>query len=153
MKNETLNGSLPKRNLIVEITASLLLIFFVHSFITSYLHIKSLKNLLAFYTLSTGEVAWAIVVTETIISILLFTPRTRNLGLVFSLLFAITGLFITVRNPYIPHDFGGFVNYISPKQQYLLYVLLGLLSIIGIVGSKIKTIQLRRGLTPSIKHN
>lgn len=153
MKNATLSGNAPKRNLIFEIIASLLLIYFVHSFITTYLHIVSLKNLLAFYTLNTTEVAWAIVITETIIAILLFTPQTRNLGLVFSLLFAITGLFITVRNPHIPHDFGGFVNYISPKKQYLLYVLLGLLSIIGIVSSKLKTIQIRKSLILSIKHN
>ena len=133
MKDASLSGSMPKRNLYVEIIASLLIIFFAHTATTSYIQIESLKNLLAFYTLNRSEVAWTMISTELIIAILLLFPRTRKIGLFFTLLFGLTALIITIQTPHYPHDFGGIVNSITRKQKYAFYAALTLISIIGII--------------------
>lgn len=133
MKNKTLNGSLPKRNLIVEIIASLLLIFFVHTLISSYIQLQSLKNLLGFYTKNTTELAWIIIVVELVTITLLFFPKTRILGFILVLLCTTCALFIVFKRPSYPHDFGGIMNQLTRKQQPFFYSLLVTLTIIGLI--------------------
>jgi hypothetical protein len=128
-----LSGGMPRRNIYVEIIASLLLIFFVHTLISSYIQLQSLKNLLAFYTINTTTVAWLMIITELVITVLLFIPRTRMLGFIFVLLSSIFALYIIFKRPHLPHDFGGIMNALSRKQQPVFYSLLLALPIIGVI--------------------
>lgn len=138
MKQKTLPGKMPKRNLPVEIIASLLLVFFVHSIISNYIQLQSLKNLLAFYTRNPSTVAWLIIIIESIIAALLFMPRTRVIGFITVLIAALYAGYIQFSHPHYPHDFGGIINSLTKKQQYALYGLLCLLSITGLVLSVLK---------------
>lgn len=138
MKQKTLPGKMPKRNLPVEIIASLLLVFFVHSIISNYIQLQSLKNLLAFYTRNTTTVAWLVILAETIIAALLFMPRTRVIGFVCVLIAALYTGYVQFSHPHFPHDFGGIINSLARKQRYALYGLLCLLSITGVVLSVLK---------------
>jgi len=134
MKNTTLSGtSLPKRKLFADIFSSLLLIFFVHTGISTYVNISSLESLLGvFYTRHATEIAWIIIVTEFLIAIFLFIPKTRIAALTLTILFALTAIVTIIRTPHFPHDFGGVANDISHGQRLLLYAVITILAIIGI---------------------
>lgn len=137
MKNVTLGGNPPKRNLTVEITASLLLIFFVHSVISlcNYYGFVSFKNFLAFYAKNQTTVAISVILIEGIISALLFFRRTRAIGFIGSLLAILFAGSLIFVYPHKPHDFGGIFNHISYWQKWLLIVIVALLSILGIFKS------------------
>lgn len=138
MNNIALSSSKPKRKFIVEIIASLLLLFFVHSCIITYIQLENLKNMLAFYTVHTSIVACIVIVFESLIALLLFLPRTRSVGLALALLFAITAIITMLLRPYYPHDFGGIVNDISRRQRYLLYGLIAFFSLTGMIIAVLK---------------
>lgn len=138
MKLNTLSGKMPRRNLFVEIIAALLLLFFVHSVISNYIQLQSLKNLLAFYTRNTATVAWLMITAETMIALLLFLPKTRKLGFIAVLLAALFTGYLQLSKPYYPHDFGGIINYLAKNQQYGLYSLLILLSLTGLLFTVIR---------------
>ena len=134
MKNKTLSGTnLPKRNLIVEIIASLLILFIVHTLVSTVIQFQSLKNMLAFYTLKINLVAWVIVLTEGILASLLFIFRTRIIGLILTSLVATMVIILIIRTPHYPHDFGGIMNSISAKLRYILYGIIAILGVIGIM--------------------
>jgi len=138
MKNSTLSGKMPKQNLFVEIIASLLLIFFVHTLISSYIQLQSLKNLLGFYTSNTSVVAWTIIIVEFITFLLLLIPRTRLFGFLITIFCSIFAGYLVVSNPHLPHDFGGIINFLPWKIQFLLCSLLSILSGVGIFLMKVK---------------
>ena len=134
MKNITLSGnSLPKQKLFADIFSSLLLIFFIHTTISTYVNFSTLESLLGFYTSHTLTVAWIIIIVEFLISLLLLIPQTRTVGLVLSILFALTAIFTIVRTPHYPHDFGGMLNDISRTQKFLAYGCIILVAILGII--------------------
>ena len=132
MKNTTLSGNKPKRNLIVEIISGLLLIFFIHTIFYNFLNIQSLKNLLGFYTRNTSEIAWVIIISETLIALLLFLPQTRLLGFFAVILISIFAGYIVIKYSFFPHHFGGILNHLSKTQHILFYSLLILMAITGI---------------------
>ena len=132
MKIVTLGG-MPKRKFIFEIIAGLLLAFFVYTLVSSYIQLQSLKNLLAFYTKYTSEVAWMMIISELIISIILFVPRTRYIGLILVMLYSSYGFYIVITHFHYPHDFGGVLNRISTTQQLVLFCLLFVLALFGII--------------------
>lgn len=121
-----------KRNTIVDIIAALLLIFFLHTLITTYFELQSLKNMLAFYTTNRIFFAWTIVLTEGVIAICLFVPRTRILGFILTLLYSTILVTVIVRTPGFPHDFGGFIGDMPTSIQYYFYGLLPILAIVGL---------------------
>lgn len=133
MKNVSLSGGMPKRNVYIELIASVLLVFYIHTLISSYIQLQSLKNLLAFYTKYTTNVAWVMIISEFIISVLLFIPRTRHLGFIFVLLFSGFGFSVVVTHSHYPHDFGGILNYRSPRQHLIFYSLLFILALSGLI--------------------
>jgi hypothetical protein len=131
MKRSTLSGNSPKRNLIAEIIASLLMIFFVHTLISTYVNLQSLKNMLPFYTSHKNAVAWTIVSTEAMIILLLFFPKTRLIGLAVVLLVSLFAGYIVIQFSYNPHHFGGILNKFSDTQHILFYSLLAGMAIAG----------------------
>lgn len=132
MKNRTLPDNKPKRNMIIEIISSLLLVFFIHSIIYNFINLQSLKNLLGFYTRNKSETAWLIVITETLIALLLFLPQTRLLGFFSVLFISIFAGYIVIKFSFFPHHFGGILNNFSKTQHILFYSLLILMAITGI---------------------
>jgi hypothetical protein len=137
MKDVMLSGNAPKRNLIVEISASLLLLFYVHSIISlcSYYGFVSFENLLAFYTHNKTAVAISIIIIEGVISVFLFFRRTRIIGFIGALISITFAGIIIIYFPHKPHDFGGVFNIISYWQKWILIALLAILSILGIIKS------------------
>jgi uncharacterized membrane protein len=131
MKNTTLSGKIPKRNILIEIISALLLIFFVHTLISSYIQLQSLKNLLAFYTENTTVIAWTILITEIITVALIFFPRTRLIGFIAAFLMTTFAGIIILRYPHYPHDFGGIFNSMSRNQKWVLIISVALLSVAG----------------------
>jgi uncharacterized membrane protein YphA (DoxX/SURF4 family) len=121
-----------KRKTILEIISALLILFFLHSSISNYIRLQSLKNLLGFYTIDTTGIAWTIVVVESIIALLLFIPRTRLVGLVAVLFFTLYAGYTVARTPHFPHNFGGILDNLSSWQHILIYGLLTSLAIAGI---------------------
>lgn len=137
MKNVSLSGEMPRRNIVIEIIAATLLLFYVHSIISlsTYYGFVSFKNLLAFYTHNRATVAISIIIIEGIISALLFFRRSRFFGFIGSLFaIAFAGIMILLY-PHKPHDFGGVFNYISYWQKWLLIAAIAILSILGVLKS------------------
>ncbi len=128
-----------KKSKLVEVISALLLLFYVHSVISIYVQLQSLKNMLAFYTVHTSLVAWSFVIIETAIVLLLFFARTRTLGFVLSTLFAIALMVATQLTPGYPHDYGGLFNIISTKLKWALLALITVLSLAGVVLGYSKT--------------
>jgi hypothetical protein len=122
-----------KKSTTLEVIASLLIFFFAYTALSSYYNMASLRNLLAFYTAHTTQVAWLMVATEVALALLLLFRKTRLVGLVASLcLLLYAGSFWFEYRSY-PHDFGGVFNELSYKQQLTLLSILLLLSVTGIV--------------------
>ncbi len=121
-----------KRKTIVEIISALLTVFFLHGAITNYIQLQSLKNLLAFYTFNTTEIAWVIIIAEAAIGLLLSIPKLRIVGLVAVPLFALYAGYTVLRTLHFPHNFGGILNNLSTKQHILIYVSLGISAMAGI---------------------
>lgn len=120
-----------KRTTIVEIIASLLLIFFVHTAISTFINLQSLKNLLAFYASNFSVVAWIVLIIEGIVLSLIFVPKTRSAGFLAVILCVSYAVYQVFSKPHFPHDFGGIINNISHTQQLVLYSILLTLSVTG----------------------
>jgi hypothetical protein len=122
-----------KKNVTVEIISALLLVFYVHSVISNYVQLQSLKNMLAFYTVHTSMVAWVIVLVEFVIAVLLFIPRTKSVGLLISSVFVITIAVVIFRSPHYPHAFGGLLNHINDQQRLILGILMLIAGVIALL--------------------
>lgn len=120
-----------KKNTIVEVIAALLLVFYVHSVISIYVQLQSLKNMLAFYTPHTSLFAWGFVIVELLIVIAIFLPKTRAVGFLLSAAFAITLITTTRLTPGYPHDFGGVINVLSTNLKLVLLIVITILSLLG----------------------
>lgn len=140
-----------KKNTIVEVIAALLLVFYVHSVVNIYIQFNGLRSVLSFYTPYALHLTWVILLTEFLIALLLFIPRTRLIGLLMSSLFSLVIIVTIFWSPHNPHDFGGVLNGISEKQKLYLATLL---FILGITAFSIKVIERRtkrnKESTPSI---
>jgi|GEM_PF-1343417 len=121
-----------KKNAIAEVVSALLLVFYVHSVISTYVQLQSLKNMLAFYALNTSLFAWGIVVVELLIAALIFGPRSRLIGFVLSAIFAITLITTIELTAGYPHDFGGVINMLSTTPKLLLLIVIAILSFLGV---------------------
>lgn len=132
MKTKASLSSSQKRLQLPEIISLLLLVFFVHTSVAIYIQFQSLIHMLVFYTNHTTVFAWIIFITNIIIAILLFIPRTRFIGLISAAFFAISGIITMVLTPHNPHDFGGVINELPTKQRYILYSIIALIAIINI---------------------
>lgn len=115
----------------MEITAALLLIFYVHSVISNYVQLQSLKNMLAFYTTQTSLVAWGIVLVELATAVLLFIPKVRTVGFSLSAVLAVSLIIMILSTSRYPHDFGGVINELPNDGRIIL---LGVIAIVSLAG-------------------
>lgn len=151
MKNKILSGKSTPENIYTEIIASLLLIFFVHTLVSSFIQLQSVKNMLAFYTRNNTLLAWLIIIAEAIVAVLIFFPRTRLTGFTAAwVVISFAGAAILLY-PHYPHDFGGLFNTITRKQKWILIASVIILSTAGITIKVLKQRQLRRD-TDSTHH-
>src|SRR5688572_28141287 len=110
-----------KRSLYSQLSSAILLIFFLHSSLSSLLQMRSLRNMLAFYTPNTAGFAWGIIIIEFIIAALLFLPKTRKIGLISAIIATIYAGYVLLTNPHSPHDFGGILSFRSDREHIFIY--------------------------------
>jgi hypothetical protein len=144
MNKSTLSGKQPPKNIYNEMIVVILLIFWVHTLVSNFIQLQSLKNLLAFYTLNMALVAWLILIAKTIVIALIFFQRTRLPGFFAALLLIFFAGIVIIRYPHYPHNFGGFFNNISRSQQWILITSISILSVIGIITTVLQGRQFRK---------
>jgi len=151
MKNMTLSGAMPKRNvigrfvevnrkMIVEVISALFILLFLYTAINKTSHIQSTVNVIKrapVISLFPVTMAWAIVVIEYITSLLLFLPKTRKAGLYTSLGLMISfTLFIgymMVFIPKLPCSCGGIISKLTWNQHLVFNILLSMLALTAVL--------------------
>lgn len=83
-----------------------------------------------------ATLAWAVPAVELIISVLLFFPKTRLVGMygAFTLMFAFTAYiaFILTFSPYVPCSCGGILNSMGWTEHLIFNAVFTILALIGI---------------------
>jgi hypothetical protein len=151
MKNATLSGSMPKRNVIgrfvennrkaiVEVIAALFILLFLYTGISKSIVIDKTVNVINITPVLKQfafETAWAIVILEYIAAALLFIPTTKKAGLYLSLslMMGFTGYIIYMMSfvPDLPCSCGGVVSNLTWHNHLYFNLSFIILSIIGLV--------------------
>lgn len=139
-KQVTFFKSITERGIILfDIITALFILLFLYTAINKFIAIKDLKIVLKDYPLIGGlseVIAWALPITEIAISALLFTPRTKLLGLYCSLilmsLFTLYLVYMLIYAPKLPCTCGGMLRKLSWSQHLIFNSIFILLAIIGI---------------------
>jgi hypothetical protein len=150
MKNATLSGSTTKRNgfinfvlakraMIVEVISALFILLFVYTAINKFLALNDLKYVLKHFPLIGGfpqVIAWGLPISESIIALLLFIPRTKLSGLYGSLAMMTAFTFylgyMLVSTPKLPCTCGGMLQKLSWPQHLIFNIFFVLLAIVAI---------------------
>ena len=129
-----------KRNLIIEVISSLLILLFVYTAISKLLDHTAFKTVLSKSPLiasKAGIVALALPITEALVSVLLFIPRTRIWGFYGSLaLMSVFTLYLAYMinfTPKLPCSCGGVLKQMTWNQHLLFNIFFLALSAIGLV--------------------
>jgi uncharacterized membrane protein YphA (DoxX/SURF4 family) len=151
MKQSTLSGEMPrrsnllnfliqKRNIIIEIVSALFVLLFLYTAITKSFEIDKTVNVIKktpFIASYAEPIAWVVVLTEYIVSIMLFMPRTRKTGLYFALgLMTTFTLYIGYMKlfiPKLPCSCGGVISKLTWNQHLLFNLLFIFLAITAIL--------------------
>lgn len=151
MKNVTLSGSMPERNVIgrfveknrrtiVEVISALFILLFLYTALSKSYEITNtvvvLKYTRIFKPVAT-EFAWGVVIIEYIVTGLLFIPRTKKIGLYASLILMLTFTVYIISMlafiPNLPCSCGGIISKMTWKQHLffnLAFILLALAAIL-----------------------
>jgi hypothetical protein len=151
MKNVALSGGMMKRNTIsrfafgnknkiIEVISALFVLLFLYTSLSKLFDYDTFTWALKKSPLI-GNVAsilaWGIPSLELIISLLLFIPRTRILGLfgsfILMTIFTIYIAYMLVFTPNLPCSCGGVIKHMSWKQHLLFNISFTLVSLIGII--------------------
>jgi putative oxidoreductase len=129
-----------KRNLIIEIISSLLILLFMYTALSKLLDFNIFKAVLEQSPLignKAAVVALALPITELIISLLLLVPRTRLQGFYASgiLMTAFTLYlgYMIVFTPRLPCNCGGVLKQMTWNQHLVFNIFFLLLSLTGVV--------------------
>jgi putative oxidoreductase len=129
-----------KKNLIIEIISGLLILLFVYTAVSKLLDYTAFKNTLSKSPLMDGKaglVALALPITEILVSVLLFIPRTRLWGFyssaalmsVFTLYLAYMINFV----PKLPCSCGGVLKQMTWNQHLWFNIFFLAISVAGLV--------------------
>lgn len=126
--------------IIIEIISSLLILLFVYTGINKLISINTLKSVLKDYPLI-GNIpwlfAWALPITELIVALLLFLPRTRLWGLYASLVllssFSLYLSYMLIFTSKLPCTCGGMLEKLTWPQHFIVNMFFILLSLAGIL--------------------
>ncbi|HEX7905437.1 MAG TPA: MauE/DoxX family redox-associated membrane protein [Chitinophagaceae bacterium] len=143
-----------RRQLVIEIISSLLILLFVYTSISKLMDYTSFKSVLSKSPLigSMGAiVALALPITEALVSVLLFFPRTRLWGL-YSALALMTGFTVYLAymiffTPNLPCSCGGVLKQMTWRQHLVFNTFFLLLSLVGVV---LQRKQMRRGVEAEV---
>lgn len=138
-----------KRNTIIEVIASLLVLLFIYAALSKLFDYKNFRTQLSrspFLTNFSGMTAWMLPMGELlVVGALLFKP-TRWIGLYASLflmtMFSVYIYLMLNYSSYIPCSCGGILSKMGWKDHFLFNLLFVVLSIAGIwLESRRKTVQ------------
>jgi uncharacterized membrane protein YphA (DoxX/SURF4 family) len=128
-----------KRNQLVEIIAALFILLFVYTATSKFLEFKGFKAVLSMSPLigkMAPFVAWALPLSEILIAMLLFFPRTRRKGLWASLaiMLLFTGYlgYMIYFTPTRPCNCGGVLRQMTWKQHLIFNAFFTLLAVTGL---------------------
>ena len=129
-----------KRNLIIEIISSLLILLFVYTAISKLLDYNNFKTVLSRSPLIGSKatiVALALPITEALVSVLLFIPRTRLWGFYGSVtLMSVFTLYLGYMinfTPKLPCSCGGVLKQLNWNQHLVFNIFFLALSVTGLV--------------------
>ena len=129
-----------KKRTTIEIIAILFVTLFLYTGISKWMDYYVFKEQIALSPLLAPiaqGVAILLPATEIIVSVILFIPRTRQIGLYasFILMILFTGYIIYVLNynPQLPCTCGGFIQALSWHQHLVLNIVLIILSLRAII--------------------
>jgi len=129
-----------KRNLIIEIISSLLILLFLYTALSKLLDYTAFKNVLSKSPLIGGKaaiVALALPITEGLIASLLFFPRWRLRGLWGSFaamtIFTLYLAYMIIFEPKLPCSCGGVLKQMTWNQHLLFNIFFLLVSLTGVV--------------------
>lgn len=133
-----------KRNAIVEVISALFILLFAYTAFSKWMDSQNFIAVLAQSPLigSTLAVsaAWSVIISELIICVLLFIPRTRLIGLYSSfILIAIFTLYIGYMiafAPKLPCHCGGVISQMTWPQHLAFNIVFTLLALTGIILAK-----------------
>jgi len=135
----TSNFVIKRRNTIIEIVSALFILLFAYTGINKLISIDTLQFVLKDYPLIGGFpnlVAWGLPVTELIVVLFLFIPRTRKIGLYCSLVlmsfFTLYLIYMLIFTPNKPCTCGGMLQQLSWTQHLIFngaFILLALLAL------------------------
>jgi len=143
-----------KRNLTIEIISSLLILLFVYTAISKLFDYTAFKNVLSRSPLiasKAGIVALALPITEGLVSLLLFVPRTRLWGFYGSVaimsVFTLYLAYMINFTPKLPCSCGGVLKQMTWNQHLIFNIFFLALSIAGLV---LERKRLRRKAEPEL---
>jgi putative oxidoreductase len=145
-----------KRNILTEIIAALFILLFMYTATSKFLEFSSFRTVLHMSPLigdTASVVAWGLPLTEIVISLLLFFPRTRRKGLwaslvIMTLFTAYIGYMIYF-TPTRPCNCGGVLQQMTWKQHLIFNIFFTLLAGIGLWWDKRKIRPANPGVTYS----
>lgn len=135
-----------KRSIIVEIISALFILLFFYTALSKSFEINNtvyvLERTPLFSSLAVPG-AWTIVITEYIVAILLFFPRTKKAGLYGSLLlmggFTLYIVYMMLVIPDLPCTCGGVISKMTWSQHLIFNIFFTLLALTGILLLRKKT--------------
>lgn len=129
-----------RRKLAIEIISSLLLLLFAYTALSKLLDHTSFKEVLSRSPLIGDKAAvtsLALPITESLVSVLLFIPRTRLWGLYGSLAlmtgFTLYLAYMLYYTPNLPCSCGGVLKQMTWNQHLVFNIFFLLLSLAGVV--------------------
>lgn len=127
------------RNVSIEIISMLFILLFTYAALNKLLDFENFRVQLAQSPLLSayaGFVSWGIIVIELIVSLILFIPRYRIIGLycsfVLMVMFSVYIYIILNYSPYIPCSCGGILEKMNWKEHLvfnIFFVILGVITI------------------------
>ena len=128
-----------KLNWLAELTAALLILLFMYTAINKLIDIDNFNNTLMgspYLRSNAAVLSLAIPITEILISILLFIPGSRSVGLLYSsvlmCIFSLyVGFMILFSNGSLPCSCGGIIQQMSWNQHLIFNILFTLLSLVA----------------------
>lgn len=128
------------RNLILEIICYLFIFLFLYAAFSKIMDVQKFEVQMSKSPLISGFaplMAWGVPILEIIVSLLLFIPRLRLIGLyaTFSLMLAFTGYIFIILNfsPYVPCSCGGILSTMGWEEHLVFNIGFTLLAIFGIL--------------------
>jgi hypothetical protein len=146
--------TLIKRNLIIEIISGLFILLYIYTAVSKLNQLETFESVISRSPLIEGKAhftARAIPIVEILVSLLLFLPFTRLLGLYSSLalMVAFTAYlaYIIKFAPHLPCSCGGVIGSLTWQQHLVFNVFFTLLAIIGVWLYLAKRRQLKNHLS------